>query len=55
MFGLPGPENATAAGALGGRVRIRLRLESFVPQATDIPASCLVTDPSQARQATFPC
>ena len=44
----------TAANALGGRVRIRLRLDSFVPQATDISASCLVTELSRARRATFP-
>jgi hypothetical protein len=44
----------TAANALGGRVRIRLRLDSFVPQATDISVSCLVTELSRARRATFP-
>ena len=43
-----------AANALDGCVRIGLRLDSFVPQATDIPASRLVTDPSWTRQATFP-
>jgi hypothetical protein len=40
--------------ALGDRVRIRLRLDSFLPQATDISASCLVTQLSRGRRATFP-
>ena len=44
----------TTANAPWRRVRIRLRLDSFVPQATDIPASGLVTDLSRTRQATFP-
>jgi len=43
----------TGANALDSRVRIRLRLDSFVPQATDIPASGLVTDPSWTEEATF--
>lgn len=54
MFCLPGPENANGRERPGGRVRIRLRLDSFVPQATDISASCLVTDLSPAGRATFP-
>ena len=44
----------TTANATWRRVRIWLRLDSFVPQATDIPASCLVTDHSRAGKATFP-
>ena len=54
MFRLPGPENANGRERPGGRVRIRLRLDSFVPQATDISASRLVTDLSRAGRATFP-
>jgi hypothetical protein len=54
MFRLPGPENAN------NRER-RRRSRSYqapaglvLPQATDISASCLVTELSPARRATFP-
>jgi len=48
MFLAPGSgECKVTASALGGRVRIRLRLDIVVPRASDIPlaqlVSCLVT------------
>jgi hypothetical protein len=44
MFLAPGSRDCeVTAIALGGRIRIRLRLDIVVPHASDISLSCLVT------------
>jgi hypothetical protein len=55
MFLAPGSKDyEVTANALGGRIRIRLRLDIVVSHPTDISLSCLVAHHSCARQAMFP-